>query len=105
MQILLAYDQGLEHGPTDLNERNVDPRSIMELAVAGRFGSVIFQKGLAEKYYDGRSRTSQQASLSRVSRQCACDVFPNLLRHETRTCSARRWNLYEMTCADVDPVW
>ncbi len=52
--ILLAYDQGLEHGPTDLNERNVDPRSIMELAVAGRFGSVIFQKGLAEKYYDGR---------------------------------------------------
>jgi class I fructose-bisphosphate aldolase len=52
--ILLAYDQGLEHGPTDLNERNVDPRSIMELAVGGRFGAVIFQKGLAEKYYDGR---------------------------------------------------
>lgn len=52
--VLLAYDQGLEHGPTDLNEQNVDPRAIMELAVAGRFNAVIFQKGLAEKYYDGR---------------------------------------------------
>jgi class I fructose-bisphosphate aldolase len=52
--ILLAYDQGLEHGPTDFNERNVDPASVMELAVAGRFNGVVFQKGLAEKYYDGR---------------------------------------------------
>jgi class I fructose-bisphosphate aldolase len=51
--ILLAYDQGLEHGPTDLNERNVDPASIMRLAVSGRFNGVVFQKGLAEKYYDG----------------------------------------------------
>jgi class I fructose-bisphosphate aldolase len=52
--VLLAYDQGLEHGPTDFNERNVDPSFIMELAVTGRFNGVIFQKGLAEKYYDGR---------------------------------------------------
>ncbi len=51
--ILLAYDQGLEHGPTDLNERNVDPASIMGLAVSGRFNGVVFQKGLAERYYDG----------------------------------------------------
>jgi len=52
--ILLAYDQGLEHGPTDFNERNVDPAFVMELAVAGRFNGVVFQKGLAEKYYDSR---------------------------------------------------
>lgn len=52
--ILLAYDQGLEHGPTDFNERNVDPAFIMELAVAGKFTGVVFQKGLAEKYYDGQ---------------------------------------------------
>jgi len=51
--VLLAYDQGLEHGPTDFNERNVDPASIMELAAAGRFNGVVFQKGLAENYYDG----------------------------------------------------
>jgi len=49
--VLLAYDQGLEHGPTDFDERNVDPSFIMKLAAAGRFNGVVFQKGLAEKYY------------------------------------------------------
>ena len=52
--LLLAYDQGLEHGPTDFNEQNVDPAFIMNLAVEGKFSGVIFQKGLAEKYYDGK---------------------------------------------------
>lgn len=52
--ILLAYDQGLEHGPTDFNERNVDPAFVMKLAVTGAFNGVVFQKGLAENYYDGR---------------------------------------------------
>ncbi len=51
--ILLAYDQGLEHGPTDFDDRNVDPAFVVELAAAGRFNGVVFQKGLAEKYYDG----------------------------------------------------
>jgi len=52
--VLLAYDQGLEHGPTDFDERNVDPSFIMKLAAAGRFNGVVFQKGLAEKYYERR---------------------------------------------------
>jgi class I fructose-bisphosphate aldolase len=53
--VLLAYDQGLEHGPsTDFNERNVDPTFIMETAVKGGFNGIIFQKGVAERYYDGR---------------------------------------------------
>jgi class I fructose-bisphosphate aldolase len=52
--LLLAYDQGLEHGPADFNERNVDPAFVMKLAVQGQFNGVIFQKGLAEKYYDGQ---------------------------------------------------
>ena len=50
--VLLAYDQGLEHGPTDFDERNVDPTFVMRLAATGRFNGVVFQKGLAEKYYD-----------------------------------------------------
>jgi class I fructose-bisphosphate aldolase len=52
--LLLAYDQGLEHGPTDFDDRNVDPAFIMDLAVRGRFNAVVFQKGIAEKYYDRR---------------------------------------------------
>jgi class I fructose-bisphosphate aldolase len=52
--ILLAYDQGLEHGPTDFNQRNYEPTFIMDLAMEGGFNGVIFQKGLAERYYNGR---------------------------------------------------
>jgi class I fructose-bisphosphate aldolase len=53
--ILLAYDQGLEHGPTaDFDDKNVDPAYIMEIAIKGGFNGVVFQKGTAEKYYTGK---------------------------------------------------
>jgi class I fructose-bisphosphate aldolase len=53
--MLLAYDQGLEHGPSkDFNDRNVDPAFIMETAAKGGFNGVIFQKGVAERFYDGK---------------------------------------------------
>ena len=48
--LFLAYDQGLEHGPTDFNDKNVDPNFIIELARKGNFTGIIFQKGIAEKY-------------------------------------------------------
>lgn len=50
--MLLAYDQGFEHGPVDFNKNNVDPAFIMELAKSGYFTGVIFQEGVAAKYYD-----------------------------------------------------
>ena len=53
--LLLAYDQGLEHGPsTDFNDRNIDPNFILEIASKGEFTGVVFQKGIAEKYYNGK---------------------------------------------------
>lgn len=48
--LFLAYDQGLEHGPSDFNDRNVDPLYIIEIARRGKFSGLIFQKGIAEKY-------------------------------------------------------
>ncbi|MDA3836709.1 MAG: hypothetical protein PF542_03735 [Nanoarchaeota archaeon] len=50
--IFLAYDQGMEHGPTDFNDKNVDPQYIIDIAQKGKFNAVIFQKGIAEKYND-----------------------------------------------------
>lgn len=47
----LAYDQGLEHGPADLNMYNADPHYIFELAVRGKFTAVIVHRGIAERYY------------------------------------------------------
>ncbi len=53
--LLLAYDQGLEHGPSrDFDDRNIDPAFIMETASKGKFTGVVFQKGIAERYYDGK---------------------------------------------------
>jgi len=48
--MFLAYDQGLEHGPVDFNDKNVDPHYIIDIAKRGKFNAVIFQKGIAEKY-------------------------------------------------------
>lgn len=49
--LFLAYDQGLEHGPsTDFNDKNIDPLYIINIAQNGKFNAVVFQKGIAEKY-------------------------------------------------------
>lgn len=50
--LFLAYDQGLEHGPSDFNDDNVDPNYILSIGMEGDFNGVILQKGIAEKYYD-----------------------------------------------------
>lgn len=48
--LYLAYDQGIEHGPVDFNDKNVDPNYIIKIAKEGKYNAVIFQKGIAEKY-------------------------------------------------------
>lgn len=48
--LFLAYDQGLEHGPSDFNDKNVDPLYILDIAKKGKFQGIVFQKGIAEKY-------------------------------------------------------
>lgn len=49
--LFLAYDQGLEHGPTDFNDENIDPQYILDIGIKGQFNAIVFQKGIAEKYY------------------------------------------------------
>jgi class I fructose-bisphosphate aldolase len=49
--MILAYDQGLEHGPeSDFNDKNVDPLYIIDIAKEGKFTALVFHKGLAEAY-------------------------------------------------------
>lgn len=49
--LLLAYDQGMEHGPVDFNLNNCDPEYIVKIAKeAGVFTGLVFQSGIAEKY-------------------------------------------------------
>jgi class I fructose-bisphosphate aldolase len=51
--IYLAYDHGMEHGPTDFTDENIDPAVILKLAADSGVSAVVFQKGVAEKYYKG----------------------------------------------------
>ena len=49
--LYLAYDQGLEHGPSeDFNDKNVNPLYILDIAKKGKYQGIVFQKGIAEKY-------------------------------------------------------
>lgn len=53
--MLLAYDQGFEHGPSkDFNEKNIDPNYILDIAIKGGFTGVVLHKGIAERYYNGK---------------------------------------------------
>lgn len=49
--MLLAYDQGFEHGPIDFDEKSVEPNYIMEIAKNGFYTGVVFQEGIAARYY------------------------------------------------------
>ena len=51
--MILAYDQGFEHGPTDLNLKTVDPNYVLDIALEGRYTAVALQSGIADKYYTG----------------------------------------------------
>jgi class I fructose-bisphosphate aldolase len=49
--LLLAYDHGLEHGPSDFEDKSVDPAYVLNIAKEAGFNGIILQKGVAEKYY------------------------------------------------------
>ncbi len=50
--LLLAYDQGIEHGPADFNLENISPEKIIAIAEKGKYTGIILHHGVAEKYYD-----------------------------------------------------
>lgn len=54
--MILAYDQGFEHGPTDLNLKTVDPNYVLDIALEGRYTAIALQSGIADKYYTGYFR-------------------------------------------------
>jgi class I fructose-bisphosphate aldolase len=49
--VYLAYDHGVEHGPTDFNDKNYDPKYILDIAKKGEVDAIVMLKGAAEKYY------------------------------------------------------
>ena len=50
--LFLAYDHGLEHGPTDLSGASVSPEHVISWAKQGECTGFICQKGIAMQYQD-----------------------------------------------------
>lgn len=52
--MILAYDQGFEHGPRDFLEcpESANFEYILDIAIRGRFTGIVLHAGLAEKYAD-----------------------------------------------------
>ena len=48
--LFLAYDQGLEHGPNDLESYSLDPNYLIHIANHSKIDGFICHKGIAEKY-------------------------------------------------------
>ncbi|MFB6113682.1 MAG: class I fructose-bisphosphate aldolase [Halodesulfurarchaeum sp.] len=51
--LILAYDHGLEHGPTDFEPvpETMDPRTVFDIATHDAVTSIAVQKGVAEAVY------------------------------------------------------
>lgn len=49
--LILAMDQGLEHGPKDFNAKNIDPEYVLDIAAKGGFTGFAIHKGVAYKYF------------------------------------------------------
>ncbi len=49
--MLCAMDQGLEHGPKDFNEKNIDPDYVLKVAAKCGFTGMVLHKGVALKYF------------------------------------------------------
>jgi class I fructose-bisphosphate aldolase len=55
--LILAMDQGMEHGPSDFNDRNINPEYVCGIAAKGGFTGFALQKGIAKHYkecYSGK---------------------------------------------------
>lgn len=50
--LLLAMDQGMEHGPKDFNEKNIDPDFVLDIAAKGGFTGMALGKGVAYQHME-----------------------------------------------------
>lgn len=84
--LILAYDQGLEHGPSaDFDLKNVDPQYVLDIAEKGRYNAIALQNGVAEKYYHGLSR-----KIPLIVKLNGKTNMPKIEPFSTQLCSIKR---------------
>ena len=83
--IFLAYDQGLEHGPTDFNMDNVDPLYFIDIAIKGKYNGLILHHGIAEKYYPKKKQ-----KIPLIIKLNGKTRLPNMEPLSRKVCSIKR---------------
>jgi len=53
--LILAMDQGMEHGPRDFNDKNINPEYVIDIACRGGFTGFAIHKGIARHYKENYS--------------------------------------------------
>jgi class I fructose-bisphosphate aldolase len=56
--LFLAMDHGMEHGPTDFNEKTINPDYVLDVAKKAKVTAIILQKGVALQYWKNRYNDS-----------------------------------------------
>ena len=79
--VYFAYDHGMEHGPTDFNEKSVFPEYIIEIAEKAEVGALILLKGAAKRYYSRNCPIPLILKLNQKTRLYQGESF------STQTCS------------------
>ena len=82
--LIIAMDQGLEHGPSDFNERNIDPAYVLDIAAKGGFTGLAIHKGIAKHY-----------------KECYSGKVPLVLKLNGRTSIVPKDEIYSAPVASV----
>ncbi|MCX6770874.1 MAG: fructose-bisphosphate aldolase [Candidatus Micrarchaeota archaeon] len=82
--LVLAMDQGMEHGPADFNERNINPEYVCGIAAKGGFTGFAVQKGIARHY-----------------KECYSGKVPLVLKLNGRTAIVPKDDIYSSPVASV----
>ncbi len=81
--IYLAYDHGMEHGPTDFNDRNISPAFVIDLAKKAEVDALVLLKGAARKYYNNHVGVPLILKLNQKTKLCGGEPL------STQTCSVK----------------
>ncbi|MCK4589878.1 MAG: fructose-bisphosphate aldolase [Nanoarchaeota archaeon] len=83
--LILPYDHGIEHSPTDFNLVNVDPQYVIDLAIKGKFNAFVCQAGIAHHYIEHHKKT-----VPLVIKLNAKGKIPKIEPISVQNCSVKR---------------
>ena len=83
--MILSYDFGIEHGPGSMNEKNIDPTYILDVALESDYTGIILTAGVAEKYYN-----SAYTDIPLIVKLNNKTSIPQTFAVSNQTCSVHR---------------